>query len=233
MIQIRVPLANYVYGCHMTPVTHGACGYVSYQKGIIQGHLVHRYASRRAPALCSRIVFRTVLSLDGSTQTVFLCNMSVKYTLRRYLWCFLVSMLRTGCYVKQMKSIWLFNPSSVIYMRAQVSSNTIAYICWLIQTVKYQCCGFKVHFKSIWVYNLKTKSHSWSKCPHCIMGYMINLSSIFFLYSLVLNLAYSNHSLCQIWSVYMQHSWCCDHSNECLFIVIQQAEVLLNFFWWV
>ena len=42
---------------------------------------------------------------------------------------FLVSMLRTGCYVKQMKSIQFFHPSSVIQMRAQVNSNTIAKIC--------------------------------------------------------------------------------------------------------
>ena len=53
------------------PVPRGALGYVPCQKGIIQGHLVHRYTSRRAPTLSSRIVFRTVLSLDVSTQTVF------------------------------------------------------------------------------------------------------------------------------------------------------------------
>ena len=57
-----------------------------------------------------------------------------------------------------MKSIQLFNPSSVIYMRAQVNSSTIGNICWLIQTFKYQCCGFQVHFKLIWVYNSKTKA---------------------------------------------------------------------------
>ena len=70
---------------------------------------------------------------------------------------FLVSMLRTGCYVKQMKSIQFFNPSSVIYMRTHVNFSTIANICWLIQTFKYQCCGFQVHFKSILMCNLKTK----------------------------------------------------------------------------
>ena len=148
-IQVRGPPANYVYGCHMTPVTRGALGYVSYQKGIIQGHLVHRYASRRAPVLCSRIVFRTVLSLGVSTQAVFLYYMSVKHTLMGYFWCFVVSIPHTGCYVKQIKSIQFFNPSSVIYMRAQVNSSTIVNNCWLIQTFKYQCCGFQVHLKSI------------------------------------------------------------------------------------
>ena len=67
MIQVWGPLAKYIYGCYMTPVTRGALRYVSYQKGIIQGHIVHRYASRRAPVLRSRIVLRTVLSLDVST----------------------------------------------------------------------------------------------------------------------------------------------------------------------
>ena len=28
----------------------------------------------------------------------------------------------------------------------------------------------------------------------------------------------------------MQYFRCCDHSNECLSLVFQQAEVLLNFF---
>ena len=88
MIQVRGHLVKYFYGCHMTPVTRGALGYVPYQKGIIQGHLVHMYATRKASSLCSRVVFRAVLSLDVSTQTLFLCYMSVKYTLRGYF-CFL------------------------------------------------------------------------------------------------------------------------------------------------
>ena len=143
---------------------------------------------------------------------------------------FLVSMLCTGCYVKQMKSIQFFNPSTLIYMRAQVNSSTIACICWLIQTFKYQCCGFQVHFKSILVYNLKTKSEFWSKCPHYIMGCILNFGSMFFLILLVLNLAYIDYSLSEIRSVYMQYLQCCDHSSKCLFLVIQQAEVLLTFF---
>ena len=146
---------------------------------------------------------------------------------------FLVSMLRTGCYVKQMKSIQFFNPSSFIQMRAQVNSNSIANICWLIQTFQYQCCGFQVHFKSILVYNLKTKRYFWSTCTHYIMGYIMNLGSLFFLFSLVLSLTYTDYSLCRIWSAYMQYLRCYDHCNKCLFLVIQQAEVLLNFFWWV
>ena len=56
-VQDRTPPDNYVYGCHITLVTRRALGYVSYQQGIIQGHLVYRYASRRAPVPCSRIVF--------------------------------------------------------------------------------------------------------------------------------------------------------------------------------
>ena len=87
-IQVGGPPANYVYNCHMTPVMRGALRYVSYQKGIIEGHLVHGYVSRKDPTLCSRIVFRTVLSLDVSTQTVFQYYMSVEYTSRGYCWCF-------------------------------------------------------------------------------------------------------------------------------------------------
>ena len=129
-----------------------------------------------------------------------------------------------------MKLIRFFNPSSVIYMRAQVTSGTPVNVCWLIQTFKYQYWGFQVYFKSILVYNLKTKSDFWSKCPHYIICYIINWVSIFFIFSYVLNLAYIDYSLCQIWRAYMQYSRCCDHSNECVFLVCQQAEVLLNFF---
>ena len=62
------------------------------------------------------------------------------------------------------------------------------------------------------------------------MGYIIKLGSIFFLFALVSNLAYIEYRLYQIWSVYMQYLLCYDHSNKGLFLVIQQAEVLLNFF---
>ena len=89
--------------------------------------------------------------------------------------------------------------------------------------------GFKCIFISILVYNLKTKSDLLSKCPHHIMGYIINLGSMIFLFSLVLNLSYIDYFLCQIWSKYMQYLQCCDHYNKCLFLVTQQAEVL-NFF---
>ena len=87
-IQVKDFLANYVYGCHVTPVTRGPLEYASYQKGIIRGHLVHRYAPRKTTVLCSRIVFWAVRLLDVSTQTVFLCYMSVKYTLKHYFRCF-------------------------------------------------------------------------------------------------------------------------------------------------
>ena len=62
------------------------------------------------------------------------------------------------------------------------------------------------------------------------MDYIINLGSMFFLLSLVLNLAYIDYSLCQIWSEYMQYLRCCDHPNKCLFLVSQQTEVLPNIF---
>ena len=65
------------------------------------------------------------------------------------------------------------------------------------------------------------------------MSNIIHWSSTVFIFSLVLNLAYIDYSLCQIWRLYIQYLRCCDHSNKCLFLVIQQTEVLLNFFWWV
>ena len=66
-------------------------------------------------------------------------------------------------------------------------------------------------------------------CSQNIMGYIIKLGSIFFLFSLALNLVYIDSSLCQIWRACMQYLWCCGHSNKCLFLVIQQTKVLLNF----
>ena len=75
-----------------------------------------------------------------------------KYTLRGYFRCFLCPYYNV--HVKQLRSIQFFNLSSVIYMRVQVNSSIIANICWLIQTFKYQCCGFQMHFKWIMLYNL-------------------------------------------------------------------------------
>ena len=128
-IQVRGPPANYVYSYHIIPDTSWALGYVSYQKGIIQGHPDYRYATRDALGLCFRIMFRAVLSLDVSTQTVFLY---FKYYLRGYFRCMFMSMLRTGCYAKQLKSMWFFNPPSGIYLEVQVNFSAIVSMCWLI-----------------------------------------------------------------------------------------------------
>ena len=80
----------------------------------------------------------------------------------------------------------IFQPSiGYIYMGALVNSSTIANIYWLIQIFKYQSFGFQVHFKWIFIYNLKTKSFFFlSKCPNYIMGCITDLGSIFFLFSL-------------------------------------------------
>ena len=157
-ILFRSHPAKYVYRYNMTPVTRGAHGYVSYKKGIIQQHLVHRYATRKAPSLCSRVVFWAVLSLVVSTQTVFVCYMSVNI-----LWGFISDHSGVcACYALVVISTdeinMFFKPSSVICMRAQVNSNTSGNNYGLIQTFKYQYWGFQVYFKSILVYDLKIKS---------------------------------------------------------------------------
>ena len=181
------------------------------------------YAPRKATVLCSRIVFWAGLLLDVGTQTVFLYCMSVTYTLKRYFWCFWCPRYALVV-MSNRRNQYNFLTLHRFYMGAQVNSSAIANIHWLMQTFKYQSFGFKVHCKSILVYNLKTKSGLWSKCLHYIKGF------IFFLFSFVLNLVCIGYSLCQIWSVYMQYLRWCDHSNKCLLLVIQQAEVLLNFF---
>ena len=161
--------------------------------------------------------FRAVFSLGARTQTIFLYYMSVKYTLRGYfLW------FSCPCYAKQMKSIQFFNPSLVRYMGAQANS------CLLLIFVDW--------------YKPSNSNVSGSKCILNWFGCIIwrpkancdensrKLGSIIFLFALVSSLEYIEYWLCQIWSVYMQYLRGYDHSNKCLFLVIQQAEVLLNFF---
>ena len=98
--------ANHVYDCHMTPVTRGALRYVSYQKGILQGHPGHRYAIRAALDLFSRIVFWAVLSIDISRHTVSYITCIFWWVISNDLnW----SMSPTGCYAKQMKAIQFSN----------------------------------------------------------------------------------------------------------------------------
>ena len=75
-----------------------------------------------------------------------------KHTLRNIFLCFCVHATHwLLCLTDEINTI--FNLSSVIYMRAQVNSSTIANMCWLIQTFKYQCCGSQVHFKTFLVCN--------------------------------------------------------------------------------
>ena len=69
---------------------------------------------------------------------------------------FFVFILPAGCYVKHTKSIQVVNPAPVIYTVAQVNSNDITNICWLIQTFKYQSFAFQVLYKPVWLYYLKT-----------------------------------------------------------------------------
>ena len=171
-IRVKGSPANYVYGSHMTLITRGSLGYASHQKGVIQGHLVHWYAS-----WCSMIMFRTALSLDVGTHTVFLYHVRKIYLEGLFL------MFRGVhathwllCQTDEINTIF----QSFIYMGAQVNSSTIVDICW-------------------------------SKCLHYIMDYIINLGYMFFLVSLVWNLAYIDYSLCQIWIVYMQYLQYSDH----------------------
>ena len=80
--QVRCPPTYYVYSCRETLVTRGTLGYVSYQKGVIQGHPDHRCPTREALGLCPRIMLPVVLLLDVSSQTVFPYHISLKYILR-------------------------------------------------------------------------------------------------------------------------------------------------------
>ena len=61
------------------------------------------------------------------------------------------------------------------------------------------------------------------------MGCIINLVSMFFLFSFGFEFDVYRLFIVPIWSVYMQYLWYFDHSNKLQFLVIQQAEVLLNF----
>ena len=166
----------------MTSVSRGALGYVSHQKGFIQGHPVHMYATGKAPSLCSRVVFRAVLSLDVSTQTVFLCYMSVKYTLRGYFWFSVVSRLRTGRYVNRWNQ-YDFSYFSVIYMRAPVNSSTPANIYGLIKKHSNTSIGgSKCILNRFSCIILKPKAIFDHKGSHYIMGYIINWVCIFFIF---------------------------------------------------
>ena len=220
-------------GILVSPIYNGCLLYVFYQKVIIQGHPGHRCPTREALGLGSRIVFRAVLSQDISTQTVFLYYMSVNDTLRGYLWCFFVSMIRTDCYVKHMK--WNQHSFSALH-RLYIWGHSWILVLLLIFVDRYKHSNTTVSdFKSIlnrfgciiWrqrrmfikISTFHNRLHNTFVC--CI--FLFGLEVVF-------NLAYINYSLCRIWSVNMQYLRCCDHSDESLFLIIQQAEVLLNVF---
>ena len=132
-IRVRGPPANYVYGSHMTLVTRGSLGYSSHQKGVIQGHLVHMYTSRWAPALCSMVMFRIVLLLDD-----FLYYVRKIYLEGLFLMFCGVHVAHWLLYQTDEINTVFQSFIGYIYMRAQVNTSTLADICWLIQTFKHQ-----------------------------------------------------------------------------------------------
>ena len=135
---------------------------------------------QRVPSLGSRIVFRTDCTFTRCKHPDCFPILHVRKTYFEGLFLMFVCVHVTHWLLCQTyEIIQFFNPSSVIYKRAQVNFSTFVNICWLIQTFKYQCCGFQVHFKSISVCNLKIKSDFWAKCRHYVMGYIINLKAMF------------------------------------------------------
>ena len=90
--------------------------------------------------------------------------------------------------------------------------------------------GSKCILNQIWCMIWRSRAIFFFKMSTLHNGLHNKFGLYVFLFSLILNLAYIDYSLCQFWSIYIQFLRCCDHSNKCLFLVIQQAEVLLNFF---
>ena len=171
---------------------------------------------------------RTVLSLDVSTQAVFLYHISVTYTLRVYFWCFWCP-----CYALVVTSNrWnQYNFSTLHRLHTLLHRWILVLLLIFVDWYEHSntnVAGSKCILNRNWCIIWRPKRDIWSKCPHYILGYMINVGPMSVLCALVLNLAYTNYWLCQNWSVYMQYLWRCDHSNNCLFLVTRQVEVLLN-----
>ena len=89
--------------------------------------------------------------------------------------CFLVSILRTGFLCR-----YNFSTPHQLYRRWHrwILVPLLIFVDWHKHS-NTKCCGFKVHFKLILVHNLKAKDDFWSKCPHYIMDYIINLGPMF------------------------------------------------------
>ena len=134
-------------------------------------------------------------------------------------------MLRTGSYVKQILSIQFFN-------RLSIWGHRLILVLLLIFADWYKhsntnVAGCKCILNRFWCVIWRPKAIKMSTLYN---GLHKKKWALFFsLFPLLLNLAYIDYTLCQIWSVYMQYLRCWDHSNKCLFLVIQQAGVLLNF----
>ena len=142
-----------------------------------------------------------------------------------------MSMLRTGCYVKHMKSIKFSTLHRLFIWRHRwILVLLLIFVNWYKHS-NTNIVGSRCILNRFLVYNLKTKSDFFIKMSTLHNGLHNKFELYVFPMSLVLNLAYIDYSLCLIWSIHMVYLQCCDHSNKCLFLVIQQ--VLVNFFWWV
>ena len=144
-----------------------------------------------------------------STHTLFLYYMPVKFNLMGYFWCFSYPCYALVVTSNRWKQYHCSSLHGSYILGVQVNFSVIAIICWMIQTIKYQCCGFQGHFKSTWVYDLKTKSDFDQMSTlydelHNIFGlyiFFISIGSKFGIYQLfaVLNLECIHAVLSMLW----------------------------------
>ena len=147
-----------------------------------------------------------------------LASFFAKWLWKHGTWCSAVTQYNTHT-KRQFSHLW------------QLVPRAITDIYRLLQTFKFQNSESQMHFKSNLVYNLKTKT------------FLIKISTLhygshkklgwFFVFSLVFEFGihwlFIVPNFKRIGALFAM-LWL---SNKCLFLVIQQAEVLLNFFWWV
>ena len=145
------------------------------------------------PVLQDRV--RTVLSLNLSLQTVSPYYMAIKYTFRGYFWCFWCPFYA----LVVMSNRWNQYNFSTLH-RLYIWGHRWILVLLLIFVDRYKhsntnVLGSKCILNRFWCIIWRPKANL-ILMSTLHMGYIINLGSMFFLFPLVLDLAYIDYSLC-------------------------------------
>ena len=145
---------------------------------------------------------------------------------------FLVSMLPTGCYVQNIKSIQFSTLHRLsMWGHRWIEILLLKFVDWYNHS-NTNVAGFKCILNRFWCIIWRPKAIFFIKISTLHNG--LHNKFGLYVFPIFIGCEFAIYRLFIVPNLKCIHTGfamlCCDHSNKCLFPVTQQAEVLLNFF---